>query len=230
MQIETLYFVEGAKQASGTTVIIDVFRAFSLVCYLLDQGAEKIIPVGDIEKAYQIKGDHPGYILIGERNNRKMPGFDFDNSPYRIKDQDFTGKTIVHTTSAGTQGIVSVSNADVILTGSFVNAGATINYIASENPMLVSLVCMGYSAQRIIEEDSLCATYMKQKLEGLEPDFSRMVDEIRKTSGRRFFNPETQEHCPKEDFDLCLRLDAFNFVVKAVKDEKLGMILTKAVL
>lgn len=230
MQIKILHFIEGAKQAQGTTVIIDVFRAFSLVCYMLDQGAEKIIPVGDIDKAYQLKKDHPGYVLVGERNNRKMPGFDFDNSPYRIKDQDFTGKTIVHTTSAGTQGIVSASNADVILTGSFVNAGATIKYIADENPAHVSLVCMGYSAQRPIEEDSLCATYMKEKLEGLEPDFSEMVDVIRKTSGRRFFNQETQEHCPKEDFDLCLRLDAFDFFIKAEKDEEFGMILTKAVL
>ncbi|MBN2480235.1 MAG: 2-phosphosulfolactate phosphatase [Bacteroidales bacterium] len=227
MQIEILHLIEGARQASGITVVIDVFRACSLACYMLDKGAVKIIPVGTVEKAYLYKRDHPGYLLIGERNNRTIPGFDFGNSPHGIKNEDFTGKTVIHTTSAGTQGIVNAVNADEILTGSFVNAGALIRYIAGKDPSHVSLVCMGYAARHPIEEDSLCAEYLKQKLEKHEPDFAAMVEDIRNTSGKRFFNPETQEYCPKEDFDLCLRLDAFDFVIKAERDEEFGIVLKK---
>ena len=34
MEIRILELIEGAKKAEGLTVIIDVFRAFSLECYL----------------------------------------------------------------------------------------------------------------------------------------------------------------------------------------------------
>ncbi len=34
--INILHLIEGAKQAKGLMVIIDVFRAFSLECYLYD--------------------------------------------------------------------------------------------------------------------------------------------------------------------------------------------------
>ena len=37
MKINILHLIEGAKKAEGLTVIIDVFRAFSLECYLYDK-------------------------------------------------------------------------------------------------------------------------------------------------------------------------------------------------
>jgi 2-phosphosulfolactate phosphatase len=36
MEIEILEFAEGARKARGLTVIIDVFRAFSVACYAID--------------------------------------------------------------------------------------------------------------------------------------------------------------------------------------------------
>jgi 2-phosphosulfolactate phosphatase len=178
---------------------------------------EKIIPVGDIELAYKLKKENPGYILIGERDNKKMPGFDFGNSPFQVKDFDFKGKTVVHTTSAGTQGIANARLADDIITGSFVNAGAIINYIRRKNPLEVSLICMGYSANQLIEEDTFCAEYIRNGLENKKSNFGKMVEIIRETSGKRFFNDSMQEHCPSEDFYLCLDLNKFDFVLKAEK-------------
>ena len=58
MQIEILHLIEGAKQARGLAVIIDVFRAFSTTCYAVRNGAAKIIPVGDVDLAYRLKEDH----------------------------------------------------------------------------------------------------------------------------------------------------------------------------
>ena len=211
----------------GLTVIIDVFRAFSLACYLADQGAEKIIPVGDIETAYKLKNENPEYILIGERNNKMMPGFDFGNSPYQVRNINFTGKTVVHTTSAGTQGIVNASGSDEIITGSFVNAGAIINYIKKVKPDIVSLVCMGYSANYPIEEDTFCAEYIKNSLEEKPSDYNEIVQKIRNTSGKRFFNDDMQDHCPSEDFYLCLDLNRFDFVLKAIRNEDSLFYLTK---
>ncbi len=227
MNIQILQLVEGARQAKGLTVIIDVFRAFSLTCYLFDQGVDAIFPVGNIDFAYRLKEENPEYILIGERNNKKMPGFDFGNSPFEIRNFDFTGKTIIHTTSAGTQGLVSASGADELITGSFVNAEAIIRYLRAANPAIVSLVCMGYSSKYPVEEDTYCAEYIKSQLENTPTDYEQMVETIRQTSGRRFFNPDTQHHCPEQDFYLCLELSKFNIVLKAEPGSDNRLVLRK---
>ena len=203
----------------GLTVIIDVFRAFSLECYLFANGAEKILPVGDVEIARRLGAEHPDYILIGERSEQKIEGFHYGNSPALIRDVDFSGKTIVHTTSAGIQGIVNSGGASEIITGSFVNAGAIIRYIQKRRPVMVSLVCMGYSARLKAEEDTLCAEYIYNKLKGLETDFNVMKRRIKNTSGKRFFDPAKSVFNPSEDFDLCLDLDRFNFIIRAEKGD-----------
>jgi 2-phosphosulfolactate phosphatase len=157
MKFKILEFVEGAKLARGVTVIIDVFRAFSVVCYAHDAGANMIIATGSIEKALQLKTIYKNAVLAGERDERKIEGFDFGNSPTEIILADLSGKTVIHTTTAGTQGLINATNADTVLTGSFVNAGAIIQYIRLAKPDFVTLVAMGYRATRSAEEDLLCA-------------------------------------------------------------------------
>ena len=70
MNVIVTDFVNGAKQAQGIVVIIDVFRAFSVACYSFAQGAESIIPVGRIERATALKTVSPSAILIGEREGK----------------------------------------------------------------------------------------------------------------------------------------------------------------
>jgi 2-phosphosulfolactate phosphatase len=217
MEIQILHLVEGARKAKGLTVIIDVFRAFSTACYIMDNGAEKILPVSEVSEAFQLKKNNPEFILLGEEFEKKVPGFDFGNSPSHIADVDFHGKTVVQRTSSGTLGIVSAINADELITGSFVNAGAIIQYILEQKPDNVSLVCMGYAALRPIEEDTLCAEYIGETLNGRPVDFQRMVRIIKNTSAKRFYDPANASFSPPEDVDLCLDLNRFNFVLKAVK-------------
>lgn len=214
MEINILQLLDGAKQARGLTVIIDVFRAFSTACYAFGAGIQKIYPVGDLQMAYSLKQQNPDFILVGERNERKPEGFDFGNSPSQLLAANLEGKSMVHTTSSGTQGIANATGADEILTGSFVNAEAIIKYIRKKNPEKVSLVCMGYSCQYPTDEDTLLAVYIKNELEGNPNDFAGMVEQIRTGDGARFFAPEKQDWAPAADFDLCLSLNRFNFVLK----------------
>lgn len=218
MKIEVLHLLEGARQAKGLTVIIDVFRAFSTACYAFDSGADKIIPVALIDEAFRLKEQNQDYLLMGERNEMKPEGFDYGNSPSQLPEKGLKGKTIVHTTSSGTQGIAAATNASEIITGSFVNAGAILNYIRDKNPEQVSLVCMGYACEYPTDEDTLCAEYILQQLTGISSDFNEMVETIRKGSGARFFDVSKQGWSPHEDFDLCLDLNRFDFVLKVVLD------------
>jgi len=218
MDVQILQLLEGAEDATGVTVIIDVFRAFSTACYAYDKGAAKVIPVGEIEKAYFLKQNNPDYILMGERNEKKPTGFDFGNSPAHLSEANLEGRTIVHTTSSGTQGIAAALQADEIITGSFVNAAAIIQYIRERNPETVSLVCMGYACEYATDEDTLCAEYLRNELHGLDNDYDRMKRIIRKGSGERFFDPAKQEWSPSRDFDLCLQKNIFDFVLKVEND------------
>lgn len=45
MNINILYGINGAREAKGVAVILDIYRASSIVSYALGQGAQHIIPV-----------------------------------------------------------------------------------------------------------------------------------------------------------------------------------------
>lgn len=219
MNIKILHLVEGAKEAKGITVIIDVFRAFSVEAYIMNNGVGKLIPVGDMQIAYDYKKENPDAILIGERKGVMLPGFDYGNSPSQIENIDFNGKTVIHTTSSGTQGIVNATNAEEILTGSLVNAKAISKYIKNRGIEDVSLVSMGLDSKAPIEEDTLCALYIKSLLEDNPMDLTEAIENLKVTSGAKFFKEELQSVFPEKDFWLSTDVDKFNFVIRLVKDK-----------
>lgn len=223
MNIKILHMVEGAKEATGVAVIIDVFRAFTVEAYLMNNGVARIIPVGDMQMAYDYKKNHPNVILVGERHGKILPGFDYGNSPSQLENANLKDKIIVHTTSAGTQGIANAKNADVILTGSFVNAKATAEFIKLNNYKDVSLVCMGLEATRQTEEDNLCAYYIKSLLENNPMDLNEKIEKLKTTSGEKFFDKRQQDVFPERDFHLSTEVDKFNFVLKLEKEETTGI-------
>jgi 2-phosphosulfolactate phosphatase len=217
MKIEISEFVEGARQAKGLAVIIDVFRAFSVECYASDSGALKIIATNEVSRAFELKNNYRQAVLAGERDERKIKGFDFGNSPTEILKADLTGKVLIHTTTAGTNGLVNAENAEAVLSGSFVNAGAVARYIRSSGLQKVSLVAMGYRAKESADEDLLCAEYIKSLLDGKEEDFEKRISDLRFTSGKRFFEPGNIDFSPPTDFFLCTMTNRFNFILKAEK-------------
>ena len=214
MNIRILQLIEGARAARGLTVVIDVFRAFSLEAYLLAAGADRVIPIGEVDAARALKAEDPNRILAGERQGAILPGFDIGNSPSQLSRVDVTGKTVIHTTSAGTQGIANAIHADEILGGSLVNARATTDYIRKSGAEEVSLVCMGLEALAPTEEDTLCAEYIKSLLEDRPIDLRTALEELRRTAGAKFFDPAMAEVFPTDDFWMCIDVDRFDFVMK----------------
>jgi len=215
MKVEILEFVEGAQKAKGVAVIIDVFRAFSVACYASDAGAVRIIATGSPEDAFLLKSKYKNSLLVGERDEKKIIGFDLGNSPTEIIKNDLQGKTIIQTTTSGTKGLVSAINADVILTGSLVNLSAIIKYIKVLNPEYISLVAMGYRATQSAEEDLLCAELISSGLRDEPGNSENAISNLQNSSGKRFFISENIDFSPPTDFFLCTMIDRFNFVLKA---------------
>lgn len=224
MNIRILHMVEGAKAATGIAVIIDVFRAFTVETYLMRSNARQIIPTGDVQFALDYKAANPDAVLCGERKGVMIEGFDFGNSPSQLEHADLTGRTVIHTTSAGTQGIANAKNADEILTGSLVNAKAIADYIKRKNPKDVSLVCMGLMAECQTEEDNLCAEYIKSLLEDKPmANIQQEMENLKFTSGAKFFDPAQQSVFPERDFHLCLQLNTVPFVLRLTEDPETGL-------
>lgn len=215
MQIDILEFVEGAKQARGLAVIIDVFRAFSVECYAYAGDASNIIATGSVDKAFELKEKYKNSFLAGERDERRVKGFDLGNSPTEVITSRIGGKTLIHTTSAGTNGLVNAVNCHTVLGGCLVNASATAKYIAQIRPDYVSLVAMGYKATESAEEDILCAEYIRSLLKGENINFDSRIAGLRNSSGKRFFNPENEDFSPPSDYFLCTMTNRFGFALKA---------------
>lgn len=215
--IKRLSLLSGAKLATGLAIVIDVFRAFTTGAYIMANGAECIYPVATVSKAFELKKHHPEWILIGEREGKQVPGFDFGNSPFDVKDVDFTGSSVVQTTSAGTRGLINAYGADELLPGSFVMADAIVNYVKDNKPEEISLVAMGWGGNVKSPEDEYLADYIEQKLRGEIPDFEGMKNRIRDhPQGAKFFE-KNQTIFKEEDFHCAMALNRFGFCLKLIK-------------
>lgn len=222
VRVQVFDLLQGAQAATGLVVIIDVFRAFTTACHVAANGARRIIPVAGgkdgVARALAYREGRDDVVIMGERDAVPCEGFDFGNSPALVEDVDFTGKTVVHTTSSGTQGLAAPSGADEVITGSFVNAGAIVEYIRARDPEVVTLVAMGTAGVERSGEDVMCAQYIKNELEGYPNSIEAIGNYLKIIpSAQKFFDPD-KDYAPERDFDLCLELDRFDFVLRREMD------------
>ena len=215
MRIDVFDHVAGAREARGIAVVIDVFRAFSVAAYAFDAGAARVLPVAEIEDAKALGRRFPGAVLAGERHARKLPGFDIGNSPTEVRAIGLQGRVLVHTTHAGTQGLVNATGADEVLTGAFVNISAVCRHLKSRAPSQVSLVRMGHEARERCAEDDLYAECLRQLLLGEPAPLAEVRERLRGSPAAvKFFDPACSEWAPRDDFDYCTDVDRFDFVLR----------------
>jgi 2-phosphosulfolactate phosphatase len=78
---------------------------------------------------------------------------------------------------------------------------------------------MGDAGERETDEDTLCAEYLRDRLSGRGVDFERIREHLRcSESARKFFDPR-KDWAPERDFELCMRLNRFGFVLHAALDQ-----------
>jgi len=208
--------LKGARAARGTVVVIDVLRATSVIASFLHHGAKAIYISESVRHAYKLKLQNPSFILAGERYSIRLPGFDYGNSAIDVPRLNVKGKTVILTTSNGTRGIANAAPyAEDILTGSFLNAEATVRYLKKKKPKTVTLVPMGITRFRMKQyEDEACARYLQDRLSGKKPDFNR----IRKSGMLRDGALRLKMFGAKKDLEFCFTLDRFDVVGKVFRE------------
>lgn len=210
MKININHFVKGASQAKGICVVIDVFRACSVVCYVHQQNINKYIVSNDLDAIKQFKKVYPDAIYIGKNHELSDPLFNTNNSPKEIVEKCIMGKNIIHNSAGGIVSLISAVNAEEVITGSFVNAKAVAAYIRYKNPKEVTLVASGHLGEKYAIEDVMCAEYIKEFIIGNESEESKIYNNIQKEMLQVF---KANNH-PEIDFEYCMKFNVFDFVVK----------------
>lgn len=229
MQIRRLSCLEGARRASGTVLVIDVYRAFTCQAVAFAQGAAKILLTDDHDEALRWKTEGRGDYTMGEVSNLRLTyeetGFDFDNSPRNFYLHDVRGKTLIQRTSAGVAGLCAAApRADRLYAASFLTAEATVQAVLRDAPDVVSIVAMGAWEERT-DEDELCAYYLLNRLEGRRPDKEAVKALVRTGNTYAWYLKEYNDGYPT-DGEIALQIDACDFAIQVQRED--GILVSRA--
>lgn len=158
----------------GVAVVLDVLRASTTITQALASGATTVVPTATVAEAHaaaallagftQPSADSPvpaevrakaGILLGGERGGTLIPGFDLDNSPMKYAPGVVSGKTVIFTTTNGTQALMKCRLADRTLVGCFSNLHSVIALLANDSRP-IHLLCAGTDGL-VSTDDALCA-------------------------------------------------------------------------
>jgi 2-phosphosulfolactate phosphatase len=183
--------LDDCHTAQGVVIVIDVLRAFSTAAYAFSRGAKEIILVSTVEEALSLKSTIPPARAMGEVSGLRPEGFDFGNSPTYIDEADLSGVTMIHRTSAGTQGVVRSQGAQVLLASSFVVTAATVRYISNLDTPEVTFVITGKSYNGG-DEDIACAEYLEELLKGNHPNVEPYIKRVLESKDAFPHRPRTE--------------------------------------
>jgi 2-phosphosulfolactate phosphatase len=221
MKIRRLALAAGAAAADGVAVIIDVFRAFTCEPLMLHLGARRLMLEADPDLCLARRGEA---LLVGEHNERPLPGSDLTNSPtliLRAGRARFAGRDVIHRTTSGVTGALAARpRCQRVFAGAFVTARATAAVIRSLAPPVVSLVAMGTRSATPAPEDEYCADYLTHLLTGAPYDHVEACAAILADETAQKFLRGDKDYLPAADPVLCLQRDLFDFAldVRAIDD------------
>jgi len=206
--------IEGARQARGTVVVIDVLRSFTVSAYALAGGARECRLVPTMSEAHALHAATPGSLLSAEEDALPVPDVPISNSPTQIRAADLKDRILIQRSSAGTTVMAAAENADDLYAASLVVARATVDACLSTHPEVLTLVA---SADH--PADHACATYLHGLLRRERPDLDRLLQPLRDTE--RFARVLSGEWpgFPPSDLELSLTADRFDFAMPVTRHE-----------
>jgi 2-phosphosulfolactate phosphatase len=167
MRIETLFTpneIDEAAVKGKAVAIIDVLRACTTIAFALSNGCERIIPVESVEAATNLTAslDKKVTLLGGEKEGKRIDGFNLGNSPLEYAPEVVKGKTIIMATTNGTRAIWKSQAAKEVLIASFVNMSSVVDHVSKLGDLL-TIVCAGKQG-RFAMEDAVCAGMLIDRL------------------------------------------------------------------
>jgi 2-phosphosulfolactate phosphatase len=212
MEIVHATGVEGARNASGVVVVIDVLRSFTVSAYALAGGARECLLVATVDEALSLARAIPEAIVCAEEHALPIAGIAISNSPTQIKEADVNGKTLIQRSSAGTPVMGAVESNEGMFAGSLVVASATAQACLLRRPSTVTLV-----ASADFPEDHACARYLEALMHGTKLDLDPLLQPLRDSDRYRRVMDGLWPGFPPTDIELSLAVDRFDFAMPATR-------------
>jgi 2-phosphosulfolactate phosphatase len=209
-------------------VIIDVFRATSTIAAALHNGAAEIIPVDSVAKCIELGAQMPNSLTAGERDGKVAEGLQHGNSPLEYPRDFIENKSLVLTTTNGTRLLHMCSDANEIITGSFLNLGAVCDYLVSQKKNVL-LACASWK-DRYNLEDSLFAGAVYDAIGvhfEMNCDSTRAATHLYKAAKNDLYGfIQDSSHFLRlskfglqYDMEYCCKINEHNVLVKLVDDK-----------
>jgi 2-phosphosulfolactate phosphatase len=172
MKIDIIISADDMKESKikdKIVVVIDIFRATSVIVTALSNGCKEVVPYLTIEETLEEarKFDRENYILGGERRAVKIEGFDLSNSPLEYTKNTVENKIVFLTTTNGTKTLTKSTSAKRIFIGAMINAKAVAQKLMKINEDVVIInagtngnfsmddyICSGYIINEMLKYDN----------------------------------------------------------------------------
>lgn len=169
MKVDLLFThipITDEKLKDHIVVVIDVLRASTTICEALKNGAREIIPTDNVPSAIELAENlsRDNLLLCGEREGKKIEGFDLGNSPSEYTPEIVKGKSLIYCSTNGSITIAKTHAARRTLIAGFVNVSACIDYIIENGGDKLLFVCSGNNQQFSLE-DAVCGGLMIDHLQ-----------------------------------------------------------------
>jgi 2-phosphosulfolactate phosphatase len=160
MKIDVAHFSNALSKElvqNKVAIVIDIFRATSVIVTALASGAKNIVVFSEVDEALRAYNEAKdiNIILGGERLMHKISGFHYGNSPQSYIIPDVYNKTIFLTTTNGTKAIEFCKEAQETYISSFLNCTYLADYL-SHVECDICILCAGSKGEFSLE-DCLCA-------------------------------------------------------------------------
>jgi len=164
MRVDVTFTPAGLTQAEvhGRVVfVIDILRATTAMCAAMSHGARAIIPVASTEEALRLAQTigSTDVLLAGERNCSRIPGFQLGNSSLEMSESAVRGKTIILTTTNGTNALLACHTAGTVISAAAANLSlaAERGREAVEGDQSILIVCAGRNGDFALDAAGLAS-------------------------------------------------------------------------
>ena len=213
-------------------VVVDILRASSTIVTALGEGVTHVFPVATLEECAAL-GQQQGCLTAAERDGLPAAGFDLGNSPFGFLDaaRPVRGRALAISTTNGTAALRRSLGAEAVVVGAFLNLSAVADFVRRQGRDVL-VVCAGWKGQFCLEDtvfggalaECLAGDFDVQSADATlaarhlwqqgRADLSAYL--LQSAHVRRLNSLEASQ-----DFEFCLRLDAYAAVLPLWHQDRL---------
>jgi 2-phosphosulfolactate phosphatase len=178
LQIDIAYKLEGAKNAEGLAIIVDIFRSSSMQGFLLENRATIVLSKSANNAVLRGNQDEKSYVMCDDirESDRVLP-----NSIYRIRKRGYnlSGLVIHHFSENGVVAMLEAEKvADSVISACFLNYKSVMQHISMNKPCKITIVATGEFGE-VSADDYYFAEMLRNCLLGKEVKPEEYINKIK---------------------------------------------------